>query len=157
MLTYDIPGQGTLRLETLVLDLNGTIAIDGVIIPGVSERVERLKAQGLDVYLLTADTRGNGAAIATTLGVNLHRLAAGDEKKLKQEFVEQRGADRTAAIGNGANDAGMLQTAALGVVVLQAEGAAIAAWQAADVIVPNILAALDLLLKPKRLIATIRL
>jgi P-type E1-E2 ATPase len=141
----------------LVLDLNGTIAIDGDIIPGVSERVEKLTAQGLDVYLLTADTLGNGATIAATLGIDLQRLVAGDEKKLKQAFVEQLGADRTAAIGNGANDAGMLQTAILGIGVLQAEGAATTAWQAADVVVPNILAALDMLLKPKRLIATMRL
>jgi P-type E1-E2 ATPase len=157
MLIYDIPGRGTLYLETLVLDLNGTIALDGVVIPGVGERVERLKTQGLNVYLLTADTRGNGAVIATTLGIDLHRLTAGDEKRSKRAFIEQLGADRTAAIGNGANDAGMLQAAALGIVVLQAEGAATTAWQAADVIVPNILAALDLLLKPKRLIATLRL
>ena len=149
MLTYDIPGRETLELETVVLDLNGTVALDGAVVPGVGERVERLKAQGANVYLLTADTRGNGAAIATTLGINLHRLAAGDEKKSKQTFVERLGADRTAAIGNGANDAGMLQAATLGIVVLQAEGTATTAWQAADVIAPNILSALDLLLKPK--------
>ena len=156
MLTFDIPGREALCLETLVLDLNGTISLDGAVVPGVGERVEKLKAKGLDIYLLTADTRGTGAAIAKALGIVLHHLAAGDEKGLKQAFVQQCGADRTAAVGNGANDAGMLQVAALGIVVLHVEGAAIAALQAADVVVPNILAALDLLLEPKRLIATLR-
>lgn len=60
------------------------------------------------------------------------------------------------AVGNGANDARMLERAALGIAVLGPEGLALSCLQAADVVVPDILAALDLLLFPRRLVATLR-
>ena len=60
------------------------------------------------------------------------------------------------AVGNGRNDRLMLKEAALGIAVLQAEGAAAEALLAADVVAPDILAALDLLLAPEGLIATLR-
>jgi P-type E1-E2 ATPase len=156
MPTYKIPGRGSLSLSTLVLDLNGTVAIGGEIIPGIGARVKQLQARGMTCHLLTADTRGRGAATAATLGLALHRLRPGDEARQKEAFVREQGAGSTVAIGNGANDAGMLAAAALGIAVLQAEGTAIAALQAADVAVPDINAALDLLLYAQRLIATLR-
>jgi soluble P-type ATPase len=107
-------------------------------------------------FLLTADTRGNGAQIAATLGLKLHRLKRGSESALKRAFVVARDAETVVAIGNGANDAGMLDAAALGIIALQDEGAAISAWRAADIAAPGICAALDLLLEPGRLIATFR-
>ena len=152
----EIPGRGTLELSTLVLDLNGTIAIDGTVIAGLAERVAQLKTRGLEVYLLTADTRGNGAEIAAHLDIALHRLAPGSERAQKAAFVRQQGADQVAAIGNGANDAEMLAQAGLGIAVLQAEGLAVETWAAADLLVPDICSALDLLIEPKRLIATLR-
>jgi soluble P-type ATPase len=50
----------------------------------------------------------------------------------------------------------MLRAAAVGVAVLQEEGTSMAALQGADVVVPGINAALELLLEPQRLIATLR-
>jgi len=88
MPTYEIPGQAKLDLSALVLDLNGTVALDGEIIPGVAARVQALQAQGITCYLLTADTRGLGAATAETLGLLLHRVAAGQEQRAKRAFVE---------------------------------------------------------------------
>jgi len=82
-------------------------------------------------------------------------VAPGDEAEQKRSLVERLGAERVVAIGNGANDAGMLQAAALGIAVLGPEGLAGEAWQAADV-VAGIHQALDLLLHPRRLVATLR-
>jgi P-type E1-E2 ATPase len=156
MLTYDVPGLATMRLSTLVLDLNGTATVDGLVIPGLAEKLAELQAHGVTCYLLTADTRGTGAETAETLGVHLQRLAPGDEPAQKRAFVEGLGAGQVVAIGNGANDVEMLQAAALGIAVIQAEGAAAATLRSADVVVPGIREALDLLLKPSRLIATLR-
>jgi soluble P-type ATPase len=50
----------------------------------------------------------------------------------------------------------MLAAAGLGIAVLGPEGLAKGAMEAADVVAPGILAALDLLLKHKRLVATLR-
>jgi P-type E1-E2 ATPase len=155
MLTIEIPGYGRLALDHLALDLNGTLALDGEVLPGVAERLATLSPH-LQIHLLTADTRERGAATAAALGIRLHRLTLGDEAAQKRAFVESLGAKKVAAVGNGANDAEMLTVAALGVAVSGPEGLAQAAWQNADLIVPDINAALDLLLHPQRLIATLR-
>jgi P-type E1-E2 ATPase len=143
-----IPPDDHLRLEHLVLDLNGTVALDGALLSGVRERVARLRPL-LTVHLVSADTQGTLTAVAEDLG-------PGDEAEQKAALVEGLGADRVVAVGNGANDARMLERAALGIAVLGPEGLALSCLQAADVVVPDILAALDLLLFPRRLVATLR-
>jgi hypothetical protein len=52
-----IPGFGRLRLEHLVLDYNGTLAVDGRPLPGVKTRLKRL-ARSLRIHVITADTFG---------------------------------------------------------------------------------------------------
>lgn len=151
----DIPGRERFELEHLVLDLNGTVALDGEVLASVAERLAPLSAS-LAIHLVTADTRGQAADLSQRLGVRLFHVQAGDEAGQKRVLVERLGAQRVAAIGNGANDAGMLAAAALGIAVLGSEGLATAALQAADVVVGRIEDALDLLLQPQRLVATLR-
>jgi P-type E1-E2 ATPase len=155
MLEIVIPTCGQLRLEYLILDVNGTIALDGALMLEVGERLSRLKEQ-LEPWLVSADTQGTLAALALDLGVTARRLQAGNEAAQKAALVEELGADQVVAIGNGANDAAMLRRATLGIAVLGNEGLATACLTAADVVVPNIEAALDLLLFPRRLLATLR-
>lgn len=54
----EIPGYKVLNLEYLVLDYNGTIAVDGLIPGNVRERLNRL-AERFRIYVVTADTHGN--------------------------------------------------------------------------------------------------
>ena len=86
-----MPGRGRLVLRHLVLDLNGTIAFDGAVLPGVIERVHRLGSR-LEVHLATADTRGRGAATAAVLGATLQPVASGQEAEQKRELVRRLGA-----------------------------------------------------------------
>jgi P-type E1-E2 ATPase len=155
MLEIDIPSRSVLRLEHLVLDVNGTIALDGQLIPAAYERLERL-CKTLDLWLVSADTRGTLIELATALRARWRRLQSGDEAAQKAALVDELGAERVVAIGNGANDAAMLQRAALGIAVLGGEGLAAACLAAADVVVSSIESALDLLLYPRRLVATLR-
>jgi len=87
MLQVDIPGRGTLNLAhlvlDLVLDLNGTIALDGEVLPGVAGRLATL-AESLTIHLVTADTHGKAAATASHLGVQLARIEPGDEANQKR-------------------------------------------------------------------------
>lgn len=154
-LTIGLPGRGALQLRYLILDLNGTITLDGALIDGVAERIAALQSC-LAVSLLTADTRGTAAGIAAELGCRLRRLEPGNEAEQKSALVRQLGAASVTAIGNGANDTAMLTEAALGIAVVGPEGLAVAALLAADLIVGDINAALDLLVNPQRLIATLR-
>jgi P-type E1-E2 ATPase len=155
MLEIDIPSRGVLRLAHLALDVNGTIALDGRLLPGVRDRVGKL-AKSLDVWLVSADTQGTLDELAAALSVKAKRLQPGQEAAQKADWVQELGAQQTAAIGNGANDAVMLQRAALGIAVLGGEGLSAACLNTADIIAPNIESALDLLIYPRRLAATLR-
>lgn len=155
MIRLEIPGCGAFELEYLILDLNGTVALDGEPIAGVDERVMLLSAD-LEVHLATADTHGKAEETSRLLGCRLARIEAGREASQKRALVEHLGAERVVAVGNGANDAQMLSAAVLGIAILGREGLAVEALQAADLVVGGIEDALDLLLHPRRLIATLR-
>jgi len=155
MLTFTVPGRGTYELQHLVLDINGTLAVDGYLVEGVADRLAQLQAW-LTLHLLTADTHGRGAVLAEQLGLPMQKLTGPGEAEQKRAFVRHLGASAVVAIGNGANDAGMLDEAALGIAVLGGEGLAIAALEKADLVAAHPTEALDLLLHPKRLVASLR-
>ncbi|WP_457572526.1 HAD family hydrolase [Desulfovulcanus sp.] len=155
MLELNIPGQKKLLLEHLVLDFNGTLALDGQIIPGVLERLEKL-TRALSVHILTADTHGNVHKQFVGRDYTIHVLEASAQDKGKLNYIQNLGMKKCVCMGNGANDSLMLEQAALSIAVLQEEGAAIQAVMAAQVVVKNILDGLDLLIHPLRLVATLR-
>jgi len=155
MLAIDIPGRGQLQLDHLVLDVNGTLAVDGVLIDGVVAGLERLKGT-LDIHLLTADTHGRQAELDRQLGLTAVRIPPGGESEAKAAFVRDLGADGVVAMGQGANDAGMLREAAIGVAVMSTEGTSVEALTAADLVVPDILLGLALIEHPMRLKASLR-
>jgi soluble P-type ATPase len=150
-----IPGFGALRLEHLVLDYNGTLALDGRPLPGVKTRLERL-ARSVRIHIVTADTFGKARAGLRGVDCKLEILQSGGEDRAKAAYVRRLGASRVACIGNGRNDRLMLRMAGVGIAVVQAEGASAEAVAAADVLVPSVTDALDLLLRPRRLVASLR-
>lgn len=110
----------------------------------------------MEILIITADTHGKAQELAAILKVKMHKISAGDERTQKLKLVQQLGAENTVSIGNGANDVSMLKAAGLGICVLGNEGTSAEAMAACDVVAPDINAALDLLIKPNRLIATLR-
>jgi soluble P-type ATPase len=152
MIRIDIPNRGTIELQHAVFDINGTLAVDGIPISGVVDCLRSL-ADLLSIHLLTAGTHGNLVALEQTLGYPLHIIQNGEEKAA---FVQQLGPESVIAFGNGANDILMLRLAAVGVAVLANEGMAIGVLQVADVLTTSPVDAIQLVLHPKRLIATLR-
>lgn len=144
-----------MELESLVLDVNGTLTMDGELLPGVADRIEALKEK-LNITLLTSDTYGKGAQAAEELGVAFFKVGSESGGPDKRDFLSTIGPEVSVAIGNGFNDRYMLKDAALSIAVIGGEGACHEALRMADVAVNNILDALDLLLHPLRLIATLR-
>ena len=155
MLELTIPGRGELRIKHLVTDVNGTLALDGLLLDGLAKRIGALRDR-LQIHLLTADTHGKQSVIDRQLNLTAVRIAGGNEAEQKADYVRNLGADSVIAIGQGANDAAMLQAASLGICVMSQEGVAVETLLAADLLVPDIFAALDLLDKPLRLIASLR-
>ena len=155
MIELTIPGRGPLRIEHIVTDVNGTLAVDGVLIDGLTKRITSLRDR-LEIHMLTADTHGRQAAIDEQLNLKATRVMPGNEAAQKAEFIRELGAETVVAIGQGANDAEMLKAAALGICVMSQEGVAVEALASADILVPDIIAALDLLDKPVRIVASLR-
>jgi soluble P-type ATPase len=159
MIELNIPGRGIIQLKHLVCDVNGTLAVDGQLHNGLPLLLKRLKDR-LGIHLLTADTHGSQAVIDQQLGLTAARVRpgheTGSEAKQKADYVIQLGAENVVAIGQGANDSAMLEAAAIGIGILSTEGIAQRTLLAADILVPDIYAALELLEKPLRIVATLR-
>ena len=155
MMEISIPGRGTQQFKYLVLDYNGTLAIDGRLIDGVGEALERLSDK-LDIHVLTADTFGKAQRGLSNIDCKLSILPLDHQDAGKREYVANLGSEFCVCIGNGRNDRLMLKEAVIGIAVIQGEGAAGETLLAADVVCDSIVAALELLSNPLRLVATLR-
>lgn len=155
MLEIDIPGGEHLQLSHLVLDYNGTLALDGDLLPGVADSLVRLTAL-LELHVVTADTHGTVKMKLKDLPCSLHIIGEREQDRQKEAFVQSLGAEKVVALGNGRNDGLMLKSAALGFGLIQDEGASLTAILNADIVCTDILQVFDLLLHPARLQATLR-
>lgn len=155
MIEIEISQRKVLRLQHLVSDVNGTLAVDGILIEGVAEQIESLKKH-LTIHLLTADTHGKQTFINQQLDLTATRIQPGNEAEQKAEYVRRLGAESVVAVGQGANDAAMLNEAALGLCILSPEGTAVETLLAADLLLPDIHTALALLEHPLRIRASLR-
>jgi P-type E1-E2 ATPase len=155
MIHFNVPGLGDFQLEHLVMDVNGTLALDGQLIDGVALKFSYLQSL-VKLHLLTADTYGRQHLIDQQLGLTAVRLQPGNEAQQKGNYIRKLGSESVAAIGQGANDVEMLKAARLGICVLSLEGVARDALLACDLVAPTILSALELLEKPARIRASLR-
>lgn len=155
MLTLDIPGRKPVEAEHLVLDYNGTLAVDGCIIQGVADRLKKLSSV-IRVHVLTADTFGTAEKELRGIPVILQVIEKENQDSQKLNYVTNLDADKVISIGNGRNDILMLKASALGIGVIQAEGAYSQIINNAQVICTSIIDALSLLTNKNRLIATLR-
>ena len=138
-----------------MLDLNGTIAVDGEIIEGVEGRLHQI-SRLVNISIVTADTHGSAQRLEEGLDINISRIEPGREDAQKLALVEQLGKENTICIGNGSNDVSMLRESALGICVVGREGLSFEATMSSDLMVLDINDALDLLLKRDRLVTTLR-
>jgi P-type E1-E2 ATPase len=150
-----IPGRGHYHIEHLILDLNGTIALDGKLIRGVKERISALSKK-VQVIVVTADTNKNAELLLRDLPVALCRIEEAGEGEQKARLVREKGEGITVCVGNGSNDVLMLKEAAIGICIVGREGASSEAMMSSDLVIHSINDALDLLLKSHRLRATLR-
>jgi P-type E1-E2 ATPase len=153
-IVLELGGQRT-ALRHLVCDLNGTLAQDGHVMAGVADRLAALSGT-ITVHVVSGDTFGTADAVGRELGIAVTRLDADRQGLQKRREVERLGADSVIVIGNGRNDRLAMERAALAICVIGPEGASTHALRAADIVVTSGCDALDLLLQPGRIIATLR-
>lgn len=151
MIRIEIPGRDPIELTHAVFDFNGTLAKDGVVSASVLDRLARI-GQSLDVVVATADTFGTAAKTFGEANIALEIVSDGRDK----ERLVQQWPNAVAAVGNGANDVKMFLASALAICIVGPEGASAAAVQAADIVASSMESGLDLLLNPKRVVASLR-
>ena len=154
MLNIQIPGREELNLSHLILDYNGTIAEDGNIIESIRPRLAEL-SKDLSIYVITADTHGTAAKKCQGLPLQVLTFPTTEVGLIKAQEAKKLGGG-VITIGNGFNDIQMSDVADLSICVMGKEGCCGALISHCDVVVTSIEDALDLLLIPGRVRATLR-
>jgi P-type Cu2+ transporter len=92
-------------------------AVADAVRPESAEAVRRLHAQGIEVVMLTGDSRAVAESVARELGIDtvFAGVLPGDKATRIQEL--QRGGRRVAMVGDGMNDAPALVTADVGIAI----------------------------------------
>lgn len=156
MIPLSIPGfNNDIELDNLVLDFNGTLAIDGKLMPGVKKLLISLSKK-ISVHVVTGDTFGTARQELKGIPCKIKLLTSKNQNTEKHKYLISLNPASVISIGNGRNDFLLLKTSAIGIIVIQKEGASVRTMGVADIVCNSILDALDLLNHPLRLKATLR-
>ncbi len=156
MILIQRPGEEPLEVEFILLDFEGALALDRRVHPKAKDKINLLSKR-TKIYILTKGEEEGIGEILRKLEVEVIYLKEGKASERKLDLLRQLGAKRSVVIGNGVDDAPMMEEAGLGICILGKEGASAESLKKADVVVTNILDALDFLLKPLRQKATLGL
>ena len=155
MIEYKISGRDTILAQHLVLDYNGTIAFEGKLINEVEYLLNTLSDK-LDIHIVTADTFGTVKKELQNVSCTIDIIGDENQDVQKSNIVDSLGNEKVIAIGNGRNDALMLERSALGIMTIQQEGAFSKLFNYSDIVCNNIIDALKILLNAKQINATLR-
>jgi soluble P-type ATPase len=157
MRIYNIPNYGKIRVKNVLFDVNGTIQFNGKIPSKIKKEIGNLKSL-FNIYLISADTRGNLDQIALELGVTPIKISPSEhsEAEAKSNELIKLGREMTIAIGNGNNDCKMLKNAIIGIAILGKEGLASKTLLDSDLVFSNCIDAIHFLMDEKKVIATLR-
>lgn len=151
----EIPGRETLDIRHIIFDYNGTIAIDGKVINGVTAKIQKL-AGLVEFHVITADTYGTVEKELEGTQCNVVNLSRSNDFKSKTEYLNFLGAQHCLSVGNGFNDSALLKESKIGIALIQDEGVCVETLMAADIACKSIMDAFAYLETPNRLKATLR-
>ncbi|MBD3215139.1 MAG: hypothetical protein GF311_21210 [Candidatus Lokiarchaeota archaeon] len=152
-----IPNFGEILIRNILFDVNGTVQFFGNISEDLNERFQKLK-EIYNIFLVSADTRGNLEEIANRLQVKFIKITPKDisESQAKNYQLDKLGKNETIAIGNGNNDSLMLKNSIIGILIIGSEGATIESLLNSDLVFTNPIDVLDFLMDDDAIIGTLR-
>ncbi len=150
-----IPGKESFEIKNVVFDYNGTVAIDGKLIAGISDIINEL-SNSFNFYVITADTYGTVKKELENTNCEVIVIPNSQQDICKLEFVKELGLQDTLSVGNGRNDKLMLKETVLGIAILQDEGLCTETLLNSDILVKSIFDVFGFLKDSNRLIATLR-
>jgi soluble P-type ATPase len=171
MISIQRPGKELLEIDFILIDFEGTIASDRRVHPKAKDKINLLSKRA-KIYIfvnlpvppfnkggrggiLAKEEKEHAEEVLRKIKAQIIYVTEGESSQKKLDLLRQLGANRTVAIGNGADDVPMIEEAGLGFCVLGKEGTYSNAMKKADMVFMNILDALDFLLKPLRQRATL--
>ncbi|OGP76520.1 MAG: hypothetical protein A2V86_04960 [Deltaproteobacteria bacterium RBG_16_49_23] len=154
MITILRPGQAPLKIEFILIDFEGTLALDGRVHPKAKDKINLLSKR-TKLFVFTTGEKTLVEERLRKVNAEIVYVAESEASRQKLDLLRQLGPGKTVSIGNGADDAVMIEEAGLGICIIGKEAAAGEALRRADLVVTNILDALDFLLKPLRQKATL--
>lgn len=154
MIFIQRPGQGLLEIEYLLIDYEGTLASDGRVHPKAKDKINLLSKR-IKIYILAKGEKDKVEERLKNAKAEVLFLTEREASGEKLGLLRKLGPERTVAIGNGMDDAPMLEEAGFSICVIGREGASGETLKRADTVVTDILDALDFLLKPLRQKATL--
>jgi soluble P-type ATPase len=149
MISIQRSGMENLDIHYVLIDFEGTLAMDSRVHPKAKEKVNLLSKRA-NIYILTKSNREKVEKSLRKMKVDIVYVTEGDASQQKLNVLQRLGPHLTAVIGNGLDDLQMMDQAGLGMCVIGKEGSSAEAVAKADLVVTNVLDALDFLLKPLR-------
>jgi len=154
MISIQRPGMESLELHFVLIDFEGTLAMDGRVHPKAKDKVNLLSKR-VTVYIFTKSSKEKVEETLKKMKAEILYMTEGDSSQQKLDVLQRLGPHQTAVIGNGFDDVQIMEQAGLGMCVIGKEGSSPEAVAKADLVVTSVLDALDFLLKPLRQGATL--
>ena len=154
MISIQRPGMESLDIHFVLIDFEGTLAMDGRVHPKAKDKVNLLSKRAT-ITILTKSNREKVEETLKKMKVEILYVTEEDSSQQKLNVLQRLGPHQTAVIGNGLDDVRIMEQAGLGLCVIGKEGSSAEAMVKADLVVTNVLDALDFLLKPLRQRATL--
>ncbi len=149
MISIQRPGMESLDIYFVLIDFEGTLAMDGRVHPKAKDKVNLLSKRAT-ITILTKSNREKVVETLRKMKAEILYVTEGDSSQQKLNVLQRLGPHQTAVIGNGLDDVRIMEQAGLGMCVIGKEGASAEAMAKADLVVTHVLDALDFLLKPLR-------
>lgn len=154
MISIQRPGAENLEIHFVLIDFEGTLAMDGRVHPKAKDRINLLSKR-TTFYVLTKGDRERVEKVLRKTKAEIIYLTEGNASEEKLALLQRLGPQQTAVIGNGLDDGPVIEQAGLGLCIIGKEGASSGSVVKADVVFTDVLDALEFLLKPLRQRATL--